>query len=257
MLTFLRRIRKSLIESGSAPSDRAIRAGRRYVLYAIGEILLVMIGILLALQVNNWNEERKNIKAEKELYENLLINLRGDSTDLIRILERVSSAVRAQRILIQNPYDSLTANYTTKELERIVRSVNSIGNSFIPRINSYNQIINSGMLPLIRSEKIKNALVDLYDRSYQLYAHIDAVVEQKNQFYLHPIIKGELQLFHPAFNLELPEKFDQQLFKTLFDDLVKECRSSYVISSASRNILTNIQSDVSALIHLIREELGE
>ncbi len=51
MLTFLRRIRKSLINSGST---------RKYLLYAIGEIALVVIGILIALQINNWNEERKS-----------------------------------------------------------------------------------------------------------------------------------------------------------------------------------------------------
>ena len=49
MISFLRKIRKSLIGTG---------ATRKYLIYAIGEIALVMIGILLALQVNNWNEER-------------------------------------------------------------------------------------------------------------------------------------------------------------------------------------------------------
>ena len=57
MLTFFRRIRKGLLGTG---------ATRKYVLYAIGEILLVMIGILLALQVNNWNEERKIQIIERE-----------------------------------------------------------------------------------------------------------------------------------------------------------------------------------------------
>ena len=51
MLTFFRRIRKGLLTDG---------ATSKYLLYAIGEILLVMIGILLALQVNNWNEERRD-----------------------------------------------------------------------------------------------------------------------------------------------------------------------------------------------------
>lgn len=50
MLTFIRRIRKSLIESGSV---------RKYLLYAIGEILLVVIGIVIALEINNWNERKK------------------------------------------------------------------------------------------------------------------------------------------------------------------------------------------------------
>ena len=49
MLTIFRRLRNQSLFQG----------GKKYLLYAIGEILLVMVGILLALQVNNWNEERK------------------------------------------------------------------------------------------------------------------------------------------------------------------------------------------------------
>jgi len=58
MLTFLRKIRKSLIESGST---------RKYVLYAIGETTLVVIGILIALQINNWNENRIDRIKEQEM----------------------------------------------------------------------------------------------------------------------------------------------------------------------------------------------
>ena len=50
MLKFFRKIRQKLISEGNL---------KRYLIYAVGEILLVMIGILLALQVNNWNERNK------------------------------------------------------------------------------------------------------------------------------------------------------------------------------------------------------
>ena len=61
MLTILRRIRRSLIDSGGA---------RKYLLYAIGEITLVVIGILIALQINNWNQNRlDHNKAELMLRE--------------------------------------------------------------------------------------------------------------------------------------------------------------------------------------------
>ena len=70
MLTFLRKIRRSLIESGSA---------RKYLLYAVGEVALVVIGILIALQINNLNQEK--IESQKELdlvstlYKELTANL--------------------------------------------------------------------------------------------------------------------------------------------------------------------------------------
>jgi len=56
MLTFFRRIRKGLLGSG---------ATSKYLVYAVGEIALVVIGILIALQINNWNEGRKlNFKSQ-------------------------------------------------------------------------------------------------------------------------------------------------------------------------------------------------
>jgi len=73
MLTFLRKIRLSLIESGSA---------RKYLFYAIGEIALVVIGILIALQINNWNEEQKNRRAEENFYADILIDIDKDSIKL-------------------------------------------------------------------------------------------------------------------------------------------------------------------------------
>lgn len=55
MLKFFHTIRKKLIEEDNT---------RKYLLYAIGEILLVVIGILIALQINNWNQERKERQRE-------------------------------------------------------------------------------------------------------------------------------------------------------------------------------------------------
>ena len=81
MLTFLRKIRRSLIISGSIKKPASPvsggqsfwrrRAGR-YLLYAIGEIALVVIGILIALQINNWNEWRKDRITEKHTLESIL-----------------------------------------------------------------------------------------------------------------------------------------------------------------------------------------
>ena len=56
MIGFFRRIRKKLADDNKP---------MKYMRYAIGEVLLVMVGILLALQVNNWNEHQKELKQEK------------------------------------------------------------------------------------------------------------------------------------------------------------------------------------------------
>ena len=59
----------------------------KYFQYAIGEIILVMIGILLALQVNNWNEDRKERTSEQKILNEILIDLEFAQKDLIRDID--------------------------------------------------------------------------------------------------------------------------------------------------------------------------
>jgi len=82
MLKFFRTIRKKLIDEDNV---------RKYLLYAIGEILLVVIGILIALQVNNWNEQR--------LVENRRIGLlKNIQSDYVRNKARLTEAYNASNL---------------------------------------------------------------------------------------------------------------------------------------------------------------
>ncbi|TYA56024.1 hypothetical protein FVF61_07000 [Formosa maritima] len=66
MIKFFRKIRQNLfMENKTGKSTLPVG---RYLKYAIGEIVLVVIGILIALQINNWNENRKNKIAEADYY---------------------------------------------------------------------------------------------------------------------------------------------------------------------------------------------
>ena len=86
MLRFFRKMRKALIYDS--------RFGR-YFFYAIGEIVLVVIGILIALSINNWNENNKLIKLEKNLLEEVKIGLESD-------LERISKSIKDHKKFINS-----------------------------------------------------------------------------------------------------------------------------------------------------------
>ena len=73
MIKFFRPIRKDLTEKNKTG---------KYLKYAIGEIILVVIGILIALSINNWNEENKNKKAEQNFYKEILNDLEKDKVKL-------------------------------------------------------------------------------------------------------------------------------------------------------------------------------
>jgi len=71
MIKFFRKIRQNLLLEGKTG---------KYLKYAIGEIILVVIGILIALQINNWNENRKIDQKRKNYYNQLIVDLNNDIT---------------------------------------------------------------------------------------------------------------------------------------------------------------------------------
>ena len=70
MIPFFRKIRKKMADDNKP---------MKYIRYAIGEVLLVVIGILIALSINNWNEQESEIKVELSYMESLIEDLRTDT----------------------------------------------------------------------------------------------------------------------------------------------------------------------------------
>jgi hypothetical protein len=93
MLKFFRRIRQKLLQQKKVT---------QYLTYAVGEIALVMVGILLALQVNTWNENRKARAFEREILSLIDQNLKQDSIMLSEELFKAKQAVElTDRLLAQ------------------------------------------------------------------------------------------------------------------------------------------------------------
>ena len=81
MLQFFRNLRKSLIQDYTA---------KHYTLYAVGEILLVVIGILVALQIDNWNENRKSKEYEQSMVAEIKKALTNDARYFEMLLGRLN-----------------------------------------------------------------------------------------------------------------------------------------------------------------------
>ena len=89
MIKFFRKIRQNLLSQGKIG---------KYLTYAIGEIILVVIGILIALQINNHNEQRKNESKTKVYYRLILADLETDETYIKRIKSQIdSNRVRSKK----------------------------------------------------------------------------------------------------------------------------------------------------------------
>jgi len=93
MIILLRKIRKRLIKNGSFSS---------YLLYALGEILLVVIGILVALQVNNWNQNRKEGIEERKALQNLKEDFEFNQVTLQNAIHRLKNQMANSVSILEN-----------------------------------------------------------------------------------------------------------------------------------------------------------
>ena len=149
MLRLFRNIRKRLMEQNKV---------RTYLLYAIGEILLVVIGILIALQVNNWNEARKDAQTTESVLQNLHVDIVEDLNNLESLKDLLSDRkAHADHLLdiINRDDSSIDNTRTVTALTRVGWILN-----YSPTFATYNEITNSGRLSLIQSVELKKQLAD-------------------------------------------------------------------------------------------------
>lgn len=164
MIKFFRKIRQNLLSEGKTG---------KYLKYAIGEIVLVVIGILLALQINTWNQHRINHDVELKLLKDLKTDLK---TDLKNLSEKIQ-----YDSLFAASNDSLLADFKNNKLADgiKVRVINGtlynrfgiINNTlfFYPQKYAYQNIINSG-IDIIENDSLRQAIMHLYDYTYLITA---------------------------------------------------------------------------------------
>ena len=152
MLRFFRQIRQRLLIDNKFS---------KYLLYAVGEILLVVIGILIALQVNDWNEDRQTRQKEKVI----LNSLKGE---LIANLSELKSDYKSNERYLQSTlkiYD-IIKNQPPETDSIYYYFYNSVQfNYFFPKTSVY-QTLRSGDLNILRSDSLKNIITGIYESGF-------------------------------------------------------------------------------------------
>jgi len=132
----------------------------KYFKYAIGEIILVVIGILIALQINNWNESRKDKIKELAYMVNLKKDIKGDiSYNNRNIFERYNKKVEA----LKNGKAYYQGTYAITDTLAFLNDLGygAVFGNVIWAFNktTYNQLVSTGDFKIITNDSIREAII--------------------------------------------------------------------------------------------------
>lgn len=147
MLRAFSSIRKSLINEGKTV---------RYLKYAVGEVLLIMVGIFMALQLNNWNEGRKNRVEEQQILRGLKVEFEGHLTTLNRRLVRIQK-LNEDRWLFLSYLTEEDLQLSTAELDAGLYAILS-GSTWDPATSVIDALLSSGRLYLVQDSELRSRL---------------------------------------------------------------------------------------------------
>jgi len=234
----------------------ALPAGR-YLKYAIGEIVLVVIGILIALQINNWNENRKFKSLKKVYIDRLIDDIKQDTTQISILIEET---MKKQKI-IEKVINGLDIGIKNESLKSYIIDYLNSGwnmNDFTTSSNTYSDLSQTGNMNVFRNTYLTDRIKQYYiliedgDKSQNINKDwiipIDVTVaKETTAFEFDPIT---MHLFNPDDqNIALQNIIEQKdLFK-------RNAAGHYWFNSSLIKIVNNIKAHAIELINTLQDEL--
>ena len=214
----------------------------RYLVYAIGEIVLVVIGILIALQVNNWNQGRLNRIEEKAYYENIKRQLEEDKKGII-ITKGFNNTYRSQ---FQYAIKIIEENDRKVSDSLASISLNLMKTSdFHRQSNPYQSLVNSGEIKLLNNQNI----IDQLQRLEETYIYMNKLEDTHSQAVMTFIIPNIVS----AINVHNMEIEDSDL---LFTSAFQNQFTLFLGLMDEKNIIYNKSLDeLETLSTLLTEEI--
>jgi hypothetical protein len=172
MIGFFRRIRKKLADDNQF---------LKYSRYAVGEIVLVVIGILIALSINNWNEVNKTRKTELKLLNELKEDLLETKEDLL------TDIVKAKLIL--STTDSLYQSAINNKWDRMKFSLDYIYDTprLFPKLSAYKSIQAYGV-NIISNDSLRKIITNFYELHLERINYGESLIIDLNENELKPFL---------------------------------------------------------------------
>jgi len=234
MIKFFRNTRKQLFTENKFT---------KYLFYAIGEIILVVIGILIALQINNWNNRRIEKEDEKKSYRNIKRQIEDDRKELtdVKAFNNYFSATYKHANKIIKAQD-----FTKSDSLALIAMGLSQYSDFNSSGNIYETLVNSGNLKLLKNDEI-TSLIQQLENTYIFANKLETIHWEIIINELSPALRGVVNF--DAFKAVKPERLYEVEMQNIFVE-------SIYLTSAKDSVYSKAIREIDTIINLINTELG-
>lgn len=234
MLRFFKTIRLKLLTNNNI---------KKYLLYAIGEIVLVVIGILIALKINNWNNGQIEKLDEIQTYTDVKEQINQNLEEISK-LETLNDYYKSlyesgNRIISNNKRESIdTLAFIAMNLSQY--------SDFHGNENIYETLVNSGNIKLLKNTEIQKKIQNL-ENTYRFINKLEDIQWEIIIMELSPELKGVIN--YSNFQIVKPEK----LFSVELQNIIIE---SIYITAGKDSIYNRAIKEIKAIDSLIVSELS-
>lgn len=229
--------------------------GGKYFIYAIGEVLLVVIGILIAFQVNKWNSQRIDREKEQVFLAQILAEFEANEEQLVlRRSQNESSFAASIQIIDEMREGTLIESNLDTVAEKMFLLIRDF--SYNPLNGSVNALVNSASFGLIQNEELRLLLVQWKDVVDDYILQEKMGLEQNANFYkpyLAKTFKRNLENL-PRFDLKAAS-FDRSILESYeFENQIIERMAGLRNVLYSGN-LEEVEKHLAKMIELTRQEI--
>ena len=251
MLQFFRKIRYGLAKD---------QQFFKYSRYAIGEIVLVVIGILIALQINNWNEERK-FRKEESAYLKRLVSENKDDLETFKIIRNnLSKGIETIELFSQSLKEPSVSDSALVLAANEYFRYGSIYPVFTSSTSTFDDLKSTGNLNVISNANLRDKIIKHYARHKEIIDRIEVGNNWALPIDAQFTMQNDIMRFEPSTSFLFPKEPYESYANELRENQIKymsNIASHYWINKDCIRILDDISIETSQLIGEIENELKD
>ncbi len=225
----------------------------KYLKYAFGEILLVVIGILIALQINNWNERSKDLVRSHEILLEIKENVQFNSSQFISEIKEEKKVIKSIDIVLEN-----ISNYKKYNDSLEFHFYNTGYWPSSSRKSSGYETLKSQGVELIKTTTLRQTVIDLYEKTYNELSEIILETRADHGLSMVPVFT-ELFMIQPSLPNQpfeemgaTPFNYDEVIHSQKFKGILSYWRNQRTVAIQIRQDAINKNNE---LINAIDNEL--